>query len=296
LGDRVLLALARQEGVDWILELKAFLVSSRLPEDKLEAERILCQASGYRVKDGDLYRRRPNGVALKCISTHQGQELLRDIHASECGHHASASTLAAKAYQSSFYWPSALWDTAEMVKRCEACQFHAKQIHQPAQELQIIPLTWPFAVWVLDILGPFPRAQGGYRYLYVAIDKFTKWVEVEPMCTIPARSAVKFIRGLVCRFGVPNRIITDNGSQFTNGLFREYCASADIKICFTSVAYPRSNGQAEHANAEVLKGLKTKSFNAKLEACGKKWLDNLQSILWSIRTTAMIRCKRIYNF
>jgi transposase InsO family protein len=128
--------------------------------------------------------------------------------------------------------------------------------------------------------------QGGYRYLYVAIDKSTKWVEVESMCTIPARSAVKFICGLVCRFGVPNRIITNNGSQFTSGLFREYYASTDIKIYFASIAYPRSNGQAERANAEVLKGLKTKSFNAKLKACGKKWLDNLQSILWSIRTTA----------
>jgi hypothetical protein len=106
-----------------------------------------------------------------------------------------------------------------MVKRCEACEFHAKQIYQSTQELQTIPLTWPFAVWGLDILGPFPRAQGGYRYLYVIIDKFTKWVEVEPVCTIPARSAVKFIRGLVCRFGVPNHIITDNGNQFTSGLF-----------------------------------------------------------------------------
>jgi hypothetical protein len=95
-----------------------------------------------------------------------------------------------------------------MVKSCEVCQFHAKQIHQPAQELQTIPLTWPFAVCGLDILGPFPRAQGGYRYLYIAIDKFTKWVEVDPVRTIPARSAVKFICGLVCYFGVPNRIIT----------------------------------------------------------------------------------------
>jgi hypothetical protein len=102
-GDRVLLALAQQEGVDWILELKAFLISSRLPKDESEAERIVRQASGYCVKDGDLYRRRPNGVALKCISTHQGQELLRDIHAGKCGHHASASTLAAKAYRSGFY-------------------------------------------------------------------------------------------------------------------------------------------------------------------------------------------------
>jgi hypothetical protein len=131
LGDRVLLALARQEGVDWILELKAFLMSSKLPEDESEAERIVRQASGYCIKDGDFYRCRPNGIAMKCISTHQGQKLLRDIHAGECGHHGSASTLTVKAYRSGFYWPSALWDTAEMVKRCEACQFHAKQIHQP---------------------------------------------------------------------------------------------------------------------------------------------------------------------
>jgi transposase InsO family protein len=95
-------------------------------------------------------------------------------------------------------------------------------------------------------------------------------VEVEPVCTISARSTVKFIRGLVCRFGVPIRIITDNGSQFTSGLFQEYSSLASIKICFASVAYPRSNGQAERTNAEVLKGLKMKSFNTKLEACGKK--------------------------
>jgi hypothetical protein len=125
LGDRVLLVLARQEGVDWILVLKAFLVSSKIPKDESEAERIVRQASGYCVKDGDLYRRRPNGITLKCISTHQDQELLRDIHAGEFGHHASASTLAMKAYHNGFYWPSALWDVMEMVTICEACQFHA---------------------------------------------------------------------------------------------------------------------------------------------------------------------------
>jgi hypothetical protein len=100
--------LARQEEVDWILELKAFLISSKLPEDESEAKRIVRQASGYYVKDGDLYRHRPNGVALKCISTHQGQELLRYIHADECGHLALASTLTGRAYRSGFYWPSAL--------------------------------------------------------------------------------------------------------------------------------------------------------------------------------------------
>jgi transposase InsO family protein len=138
----------------------------------------------------------------------------------------------------------------------------------------------------LDILSPFPRMAGGYRYLYVAIDKFTKWAEVEPVRSIPAGSSVKFIKSLVSRFGVPNRIITDNGSQFTSGLFKSYCASLGTQICYAFVAHPRSNGQAKRANAEVLKGLKTRSFKKKLTACSKGWLNEVQSVLWSIRTTA----------
>jgi hypothetical protein len=115
------LAFARQEGVeDWIFKLKEFLISGKLPEEVLEAERITRQATGYCIKDGDLYHCRPSGIALKCISTVEGQELLRDIHAVECGYHSSAGTLAGKAYRNSFYWPSTLSDGAKMVRRCEA--------------------------------------------------------------------------------------------------------------------------------------------------------------------------------
>ena len=118
-------------------------------------------------------------------------------------------------------------------------------------------------------MGPFPRAPGGYRYLYVAIDKFTNWAEVEAVHTIPASSTVKFIKGLVSRFGVPKRIITDNSSQFTSNLFKTYCANLEMQICYASVGHPRSNGRAERANAEVLRGLKTRTFKKKLEACGR---------------------------
>ena len=126
----------------------------------------------------------------------------------------------------------------------------------------------------------------GHRYLYVAIDKFTKWAEVEAVRTIPAGSAVKFIKGLVSRFRVPNRIITDDSSQFTRNLFKTYCANLGTQICYASVAHPRSNGQAKRANVEVLRGLKTRTFKKMLEGCGRGWYDELQSMLWSIRTTA----------
>ena len=113
-------------------------------------------------------------------------------------------------------------------------------------------MSWPFAVWGLDILGPFPRAIGGYEYLYVTIDKFTKWLEAVPVVKVTKNTALQFIRGITSSFSVPNRIITDNGTQFTCALFKDYCEDLSIKLCFASVAHPHSNGQVERANAEIL--------------------------------------------
>nr|XP_051197423.1 uncharacterized protein LOC127310828 [Lolium perenne] len=117
----------------------------------------------------------------------------------------------------------------------------------------------------------------------VTIDKFTKWVEVEPVRAITAQAAVKFIKGIVCCFGVPNSIITDLGSQFTSGLFMAYCSNLGTKICYASVAHPRSNGQVEWVNAEVLRGLKTKTFD-RFKGSGKNWIEELPTVLWSLRT------------
>jgi transposase InsO family protein len=125
----------------------------------------------------------------------------------------------------------------------------------------------------------------GYEYLLVAIDKFTKWVEVEPVMALTAQAAVKFIQGIVCCFGVPNRIITDLGSQFTNREFQDYCDQLGTKVCYASVAHPKSNSQVERANAEVLRGLHTTTFNG-LEGGGKNWVDQVPLVLWSLRTTA----------
>ena len=119
--------------------------------------------------------------------------------------------------------------------------------------------------------------------MYVAIDKFTKWPEVEAVRKVTAQSAVKFFKGLVCRFGVPNRVITNNGTHFMSHTFMQDIQDLGSKVCFASVAHPRSNGQAERANAEVLRGLRTKTFD-KLHKSGRRWIDELPAVLWSIRT------------
>src|SRR6266496_2470915 len=120
----------------------------------------------------------PNGVKLKCICREEGKELLVEIHKGMCGSHIRSRALVGKAFQQGFYWLTALQDAVELITKCEACQFHSKNIHLPAQALQTIPLSWPFSVWGLNILGPFPRAIGGVEFLFVAFDKFPKWPEV----------------------------------------------------------------------------------------------------------------------
>ena len=283
-ADVPLVLVVEPQAPAWAQQIVHFLQTGELPEEQEEAERVARQSSMYQFVDNTLYRRRLNGVKLKCIHREDGQKLLAEIHGGICGHHIGARALAGKAFRQGFFWPTALQDATAQVTKCEACQFHSKQIHQPAQALQTIPLSWPFSVWGLDILGPFPRAVGGFEYLYVAIDKFTKWPEVEPVRKVTAQSAVKFFRSIVCRFGIPNRIITDNGTQFTSRTFMQYVQDLGAKVCFASVAHPRSNGQAERANAEVLRGLKTRTFD-RLHKCGRNWIEELPVVLWSIRTT-----------
>ena len=107
-------------------EFKVYLMQGTLPEKEEDAERVARQATAYNVKDGELYLRQPNDVSLCCIPREQWKDLLADIHGGDCGHHSSSRTLVGKVFHSGFFWPTALNDAAELVRSCEACQFHAK--------------------------------------------------------------------------------------------------------------------------------------------------------------------------
>jgi hypothetical protein len=108
----------------------------------------------------DLYRHGANVILMLCISWEEGCELLTEVHGGECGNHVSSVTLVSKAFWHGFYWPTALQDAVQLIRTYRACQFQAKQIHTLVQTLQLIPPSWSFAIWGLNILGPFPCAIG----------------------------------------------------------------------------------------------------------------------------------------
>jgi transposase InsO family protein len=120
--------------------------------------------------------------------------------------------------------------------------------------------------------------------MLVAVDKFTKWVETAPVITQDSTIAINFITSIVFRFGVPQSIITDNDTNFTSKEFKSYYESMGIKLKFASVAHPKTNGQVEKANGLICNGIKNRLL-APLEKTKNAWVDELPSVLWSLRTT-----------
>jgi len=138
-----------------------------------------------------------------------------------------------------------------------------------------------FAWWGIVLLGPFPKAAGLLKYLVVAIDYSTKWIEVEPLAKITAKNVLRFFkRNILERFGVPALVISDNGTQFTDQRFQDYLRNIGIKQSFTSVEDPQANGLAEAMNRVILRGIRRRLDTAKT-----KWDEKLNTVLWAYRNT-----------
>ncbi|GAU38515.1 hypothetical protein TSUD_396320 [Trifolium subterraneum] len=166
-------------------------------------------------------------------------------------------------------------------------EFILQEIHEGingqhvANELKTLISPWPFAWWGMDILGPFPTAARQVKYLIVAVDYFTKWIEAEPLAKIGASHILRFFkRNVLARFGIPQVVVTDNGTQFTNKKFQEFLATIGTTQHFTSVEHPQTNGQAEAVNRVILRGLRQR-----MGASKGNWTEELHNVLWSYRTT-----------
>jgi transposase InsO family protein len=277
------LSQAEADPNDWRETIIRYIRNEEEPDDKAVAECIARQSAHYSIVGRLLYRRGAGGVLMKCIHSTTRKQLLDEIHTEQCGVHAASWTLVGKAFRPGFYWPTMKNHAAELVQKCEACQLLSKQQHLPVQKLQTIPVTWSFTCWGLDMIGPFKKAQGGYTHILVVIDKFTKWVEYKPITSLSSAKAVEFIQEIMFRFGIPNNIITDLGSNFTSSEFFDFCEKRSIQIKYASVAHPRANGQVERANGMILDALRKKVFDKSDKLAGK-WIRELPYVVWSLRT------------
>jgi hypothetical protein len=190
--------------------------------------------------------------------------------------------LLGKVSKQGFYWPKAASDAADLVQKCENCQKCTRDQKQPSSLTQLIQSTWPLQRWGLDLLGPLPPAQGKLKYVVVAVEYFSKWIEVKPLAIITSVTVQKFFwQNNVCRFGVPKAITMDNETQFDAETFKELCDQIGTKIHFASVRHPESNGLVERANGIIMTGIMKLIFN---QPRGK-WSEELIKVVWSHNTT-----------
>ncbi|GFZ01679.1 hypothetical protein Acr_15g0002880 [Actinidia rufa] len=276
--------LQAQESPTWMDEIIAYLQNGILPKEKLQARRLQYRSAKFCIFNGKLYKRSFSGPLLKCLRPEEAEYVLKEIHEGICGNHSGARSLAKKTIRQGYFWPTMERDATAYVKRCDKCQRFAPVSHLPHTEMVPMSSPWPFAQWGIDILGPLPQAPLQRKFLIVAIDYFTKWIEAQPLAKITEKNTRDFIwKHLVCRFGIPKVIISDNARQFDNDRFRLFCSDLAISHHFSSPGHPQANGQVEVTNRTILRNLK-----ARLERSKSEWADDLPSILWAYHTTSRI--------
>ncbi|XP_031120385.1 uncharacterized protein LOC116023521 [Ipomoea triloba] len=266
---------------DWMYDLKNYIANGTLPDDSSRAKKVKLRAPRFQLVDDRLYKRSYGGPLLRCLTSDEAKVVMEEVHEGICSAHQGPRTLAQKIILMGYYWPSINLDCEQYVRRCATCQEFHKLPGRPATYYQPVSEVIPFARWGVDLIGAFPMAAGRKKYVIVAIDYFTKWVEAKALATITSQQCQKFLwKNVITRFGVPVQLITDNGTQFDSRPFKNFMAHLGIKHTRVAVAYPQSNGQVENTNRTILDGLKKK-----LQTAGRGWVDELSYVLWTYRTT-----------
>ncbi|RDX58231.1 Pro-Pol polyprotein, partial [Mucuna pruriens] len=253
-----------EKGNTWMTPFINYLMEDHLLEDAQQARRIMKEAPRYVMVGQSLYRRGFLFPLLKCVDTGVAEYVIREVHEGICGTHVGSKALASKIARAGYYWPTLKRDCAKYVRKCDKCQRFSEAPKAPAERLHSIVSPWPFNKWGVDILGPFPMAPEQLKFLVVAVDYFTKWVEAEPVGTITVERVRRFLwKKIVCRFGLPAEI-------FSSRITTNFCKELGIRQSFTSVEHPQSKGQAEAANKVILRGL-----CKRLEEAKGRWAEEL---------------------
>ncbi|GKA27372.1 reverse transcriptase domain-containing protein [Tanacetum coccineum] len=179
----------------------------------------------------------------RCVAGREILKILGHCHLGPTGGHHSAKVMARKVYQSGFYWPSIFKDANEYVRRCDICQRSGNISSRNEMHQNNIQVCEVFDVWRLDFMRPFPNSRGN-KYILVAVDYVSKWVEAQALPTNDARVVVKFLRSLFARFGVPKALISDRGTHFCNSQLEKALQRYGVTYKISTAYHPQTNGIA----------------------------------------------------
>ncbi|GJZ14135.1 reverse transcriptase domain-containing protein [Tanacetum coccineum] len=214
----------------------------------------------------------------RCVFGKEAHEILMACHSGPTGGHHSANYTARKVFDSGFFWPTIYKDAINLVKHCDACQRQGKISQRDEMPQNAIQVCEIFDLWGIDFMGPFPSSRGN-KYILVAVDYLSKWVEAKALPTNDARVVCKFLKNLFARFGTPRAIISDRGTHFCNDQFAKVMAKYGVTHRLSTPYHPQTSGQVEVSN----RGIK-RILERTIGENRASWSDKLDDALWAFRT------------
>src|SRR5205807_1815332 len=230
----------------------------------------------FGVQESILYRKK-SGISIPVIIQGQEQQIIELAHDHPLSSHMGQDNTYFRLKEEA-WWPGMQEDIKNYVRSCNTCQkrIKKKQVSEASSATIVIE---PFAHIRIDVMGPLPVTRNGKRYIILAVDFFTKYLEGIAVDEVDAQTVAQFIHSdIICRHGVPKELTSDRGTEFVNNLIEELSRTYHIKHIKTTAYHPQGNGQTERMNQTI------KNVLAKLIKTEDQWDHYLDSALFAVRT------------
>ncbi|GJR94463.1 reverse transcriptase domain-containing protein [Tanacetum coccineum] len=208
----------------------------------------------------------------------EANDILKACHEGPTGGQHSANLTARKIFDVGFFWPTIYQDAHTMIKSCDTCQRQGKISQQDEMPQNAIQVCEIFDVWGINFIGPFPSSRGN-KYILLAVDYLSKWVETKALPKNDARVVIKFLKSFFARFGTPRAIISDHRTHFYNDQFAKVMSKYGVTHHLAIANHPQTSGQVEVSN----RGLK-RILERTIGENRASWSDKLDDALWAFRT------------
>ncbi|RDY07279.1 Gypsy retrotransposon integrase-like protein 1, partial [Mucuna pruriens] len=231
--------------------IKRYLEKGEYPKGASEnSKRTLRRlASSFLLSGTVLYKRNTDMTLLRCVDHQEAESIMEEVHEGTFGTHANGHALAR------YYWTKMELDCYQHVKKCMKFQTYAYHINVAPSALHNLTSPWSFYMWGIDVIGPIePKASNGHKFILVAIEYFTKWIEAASYSTVTYSVVVKFIkRDFICQYGLPADIVTNNNTNLNNKMMTELCKQFQIRHHNSTPYRPKMNGIVKAANKNIKK-------------------------------------------
>ncbi|XP_070667874.1 uncharacterized protein [Malus domestica] len=175
-------------------------------------------ATNYVTYQNELYRKGEDGLLLLCLGPQEGARAVTEVHEGVCGAHQSGRKMRWLLRRHGYFWPRILKDCIEFARGSVQCQIHGPIQRVPAESFHSVIKPRSFRGWAMDVIGKITPSSGAAKHTWIIVttDYFTKWVEAKSYAELTSKEVCDFVEEhIMTRFGVPETIITDNGTIFT---------------------------------------------------------------------------------